>query len=654
MLPTDQERLASLEEQGTDLAAMANVDSYDPKVTYDDCNPINPIENLVSDTTPPDFDADGIPDYLDEDDNNDGILDIHDEDNDGVSVQEEDINGDGDPTNDDTDGDGIPDFLDADDDGDGIATVHEDFNNDGDPSNDDTDGDGIPDYLDSDELDSSGDAISDSAEGNGDTDSDGIPDFLDTDTDNDGILDVEEGTADSDNDGIPNYQDTDDDGDGILTVEEDINGDGDPTNDDSDGDGIPPDVDEGVQDTDSDGIPDYVDQDDDGDGISNEDEDTDGDGDPTNDDEDGDGIPDFLDDNDDEPSIGEGGINETPAWATAGTLTVSESKDLEDWNYWNSIESEYQRYQDDWGLYPKHRVSVEIKDLSNKFCVDKTLYLINDNNQLLWTARTDNKGTAELWINYTTGINEDVWLIVLNDDQTETIYPVHTFENGVNHIQLDGIAQEQNNCDILIAFDATGSMNDELQFIKAEVRDVLTKLENNHSDVSFRYSSVFYRDHDHDTYVTNSMTFSPFKNDARNFINQQNVATGIDVPEAVHTGMQMSIVEQDWSKSARARIMFLILDAPPHNNSCVVERIQVLTKEAARKGIKLIPIAASDSDKETEFLMRFSALLTNGTYGYITDDSGIGNDHQEASVGEPAAVEYLNDMMLRVVSENLE
>ena len=44
---------------------------------------------------------------------------------------------------------------------------------------------------------------------------------------------------DTDKDGIPNYLDIDDDGDGILTKDEDANGDGDPTNDDTDGDGIP-------------------------------------------------------------------------------------------------------------------------------------------------------------------------------------------------------------------------------------------------------------------------------------------------------------------------------------------------------------------------------------------------------------------------------
>ena len=44
---------------------------------------------------------------------------------------------------------------------------------------------------------------------------------------------------DTDGDTIPNYLDADDDNDGVLTKNEDANGDGDPTNDDTDGDGIP-------------------------------------------------------------------------------------------------------------------------------------------------------------------------------------------------------------------------------------------------------------------------------------------------------------------------------------------------------------------------------------------------------------------------------
>jgi len=70
---------------------------------------------------------------------------------------------------------------------------------------------------------------------------------INPDSDNDGILDENEDLdgdgevfdEDTDEDTFPNYADSDDDNDGILTKDEDANEDGDPTNDDTDGDGVP-------------------------------------------------------------------------------------------------------------------------------------------------------------------------------------------------------------------------------------------------------------------------------------------------------------------------------------------------------------------------------------------------------------------------------
>ncbi len=59
-----------------------------------------------------------------------------------------------------------------------------------------------------------------------DHDTDGIPTYLE---DLDGDLDVN--NDDTDEDSFPNYIDLDDDGDGVATSNEDIDGDGDPTND---------------------------------------------------------------------------------------------------------------------------------------------------------------------------------------------------------------------------------------------------------------------------------------------------------------------------------------------------------------------------------------------------------------------------------------
>ena len=79
---------------------------------------------------------------------------LTEDDNDGVQADLEDRNGNADLEDDDTDGDGLPNYIDADDDGDNILTKNEnpDPNGDGDLSDaQDTDLDGIPDYLDDDD-----------------------------------------------------------------------------------------------------------------------------------------------------------------------------------------------------------------------------------------------------------------------------------------------------------------------------------------------------------------------------------------------------------------------------------------------------------------------------------------------------------------------
>jgi len=96
------------------------------------------------------------------------------------------------------------------------------------------------------------------------------------DSDMDSILDVDELPEDTDTDGTPNYLDPDDDGDGVPTATEAPLGD-----------------------TDDDGTPDYLDTDDDGDGLLTMDERPDGADRDTNDD----GTPDYLDPDDDGDTI---------------------------------------------------------------------------------------------------------------------------------------------------------------------------------------------------------------------------------------------------------------------------------------------------------------------------------------------------------------
>ena len=260
-----------------------------------------------------DSDGNDIPNYLDEY-NLEG-----DDDDDGIPNDSEDTNDDGNPYNDDADNDGIPNYIDLDSDNDGILDSIE--------GNKDIDNDRTPNYLD---LDSDGDGIKDSLEGsedgnendipnflekydpygdddgdgianriedadgdgnpyNDDFDKDGIPNIFDLDSDGDGINDSVEGIGDSSGSFPPNYLDTynpdgDADGDGMANHIEDINSNGNPYDDDTDGDGIPnykdldsdndgiPDRIEENKDTDNDGHPNYVDLDSDNDGVLDLDE----------------------------------------------------------------------------------------------------------------------------------------------------------------------------------------------------------------------------------------------------------------------------------------------------------------------------------------------------------------------------------------------
>lgn len=93
----------------------------------------------------------------------------------------------------------------------------------------DFDQDGIPSHLE-DLSDGNGAMTGDGNGFNDDTDGDGIPNFADSDDDNDGVLTINEDLEDID-------PEVDSDGDGNFTNDKD--GDGDPTNDDTDGDGVP-------------------------------------------------------------------------------------------------------------------------------------------------------------------------------------------------------------------------------------------------------------------------------------------------------------------------------------------------------------------------------------------------------------------------------
>lgn len=339
--------------------------------------------------------------------------------------------------------------------------------------------------------------------------------------------------------------------------------------------------------------------------------------------------------------------------AAHGVLTAGEVNDFSKWTMWQDIAGNtLSTLRDLWGTAPTGRYTLDLQNKSGLPIADAVVRLKKKDGTELYSARTDNTGKAELWATLDAkadAVKGKLMMEVEYNGKTTRIDNVKPFERSVNRLALDVPCGPSDNVDVAFVVDATGSMQDELDFLTAEMNDIIFRSKRISDQLNFRFANVFYRDIGSDEeYATRCMDFSRVLSASVNFISDQKADGGGDVPEAVDLALDSAINHLSWSEQARARVLFLILDAGPHITPEVQQKIQALTKQAASKGIRIVPITASGTGKATEYLMRTLALGTNGTYTFLTNHSGVGSDHLEPTT-DHYDVESLNDLLVRVL-----
>lgn len=342
----------------------------------------------------------------------------------------------------------------------------------------------------------------------------------------------------------------------------------------------------------------------------------------------------------------------------AGKLTAGEINDFKKWKMWEDYsEPQLAAYRSVWDMSPGERYSVLVQTEGGAPLVDCPAELIAKTGETMWQTRTDNTGKAELWGTFKGEKSKLIAdkIVVYYNGKPHKIERPKTFEKSINSIRIPASCHIPDEVDICFTVDATGSMGDEIAYLQAELLDVIAKIHTNHKDIALNLGSVFYRDHG-DTYVTRTSDFNKDASVINNFIAGQYADGGGDGPEAVDDALRASLFEMNWSKEARARILFMILDAPPHQEKANQILLDNCVREAAKKGVRIIPLVASgggyDMDKSMEYLMRCCALGTNGTYAFLTNHSGIGGNHTAPST-DHYEVETLNALLLRIVGEYL-
>jgi hypothetical protein len=335
----------------------------------------------------------------------------------------------------------------------------------------------------------------------------------------------------------------------------------------------------------------------------------------------------------------------------AGVLTAGELNDFGKWKLWNDIAgTDLKSYQDYWKISPLKRYSVQVVSDENRIVADAIAVLKDNKGKVMWTAHTDNTGKAELWANLNSGEKEEVASITVTYDGNEyTSQKPLIFPDGINSFKIPAACNIPKTVDIAFVVDATGSMEDEIEFLKVELKDIIEKIKTDYPELALNLGSVFYRCPGN-SYVTKKSDFSDDINTTIDFIGQQAGGEGGD--EAVEQALDVAVNNLSWSDSARARIIFLVLDEPPAYNNDVIRSIQKTLPIAASKGIRIVPVVGSGAgyskDKNMEYLMRSIALATNGTYVFLTDHSNIGDTHTKPTTDE-YDVEMLNNLLMRLV-----
>ena len=354
-----------------------------------------------------------------------------------------------------------------------------------------------------------------------------------------------------------------------------------------------------------------------------------------------------------EPDVGEDNTTDDKApQIQAGQITAGAQDDNKYYDMWKALfergqttaeDGKMVKYIDGFKMNSLNRVKVTVT-AQNQPAVNADVALYDEQNNLVFKGVTNANGVA-----YVFGKGQAGKIVASSGESQVEAQVVEGQEELA--LELTSAKEKQALIEIMIMLDVTGSMGDEISYLKAELADVINRIATANQDARISLAMLFYRDNGDDV----KFSYADFLDvtDASNLaiqqskLNAQYAEGGGDYPEAVDEAFELAM-EKQWSKNS-TKILFHVADAPPHSGDSYQTRYSQAIKKASELGIRVCPIIASGADGLTEYLARQTAVLTGGTFVFITNHSGIGGDHYDPNIPN-VVIEYLNDLMVRLVT----
>ena len=208
--------------------------------------------------------------------------------------------------------------------------------------------------------------------------------------------------------------------------------------------------------------------------------------------------------------------------------------------------------------------------------------------------------------------------------------------------------------DLVFMVDATGSMGDEIDKLKASMRAMAEQIAQLPGQPDICYGMVAYRDRG-DVFLTRTHDFTNDLGAFQGLLARIHAQGGGDIPEALNEALHEVVHGLSWRVDA-ARMVVLVADAPPHLDYGGPQ-YDVDMQAALAKGIKVFAVGASGLDPVGEYIFRQIAQYTAGRFVFLTyknaanPASGAGT--QTVHDVKNYSVQTLDRLVVRLVGEEM-
>ncbi len=309
------------------------------------------------------------------------------------------------------------------------------------------------------------------------------------------------------------------------------------------------------------------------------------------------------------------------------------------------------------------RYLLQVRDRNGRSVSDAEVRIQAPNGSAMW-ARTDAGG--QIWVSpnaFDTSYASTYQVNVRKAGRWGTAYTYGTAflqrgQKSAIDVTLDAApaqATQRAQLDLVFLIDATGSMGDEIDKLKASMHAIAAEVARLPAKPDLCFGLVAYRDYG-DEFLIRSHDFTNDLGAFQSVLNRLQANGGGDYPEALNEALHDTVHSLSWRGDGTTRMVFLLADAPPHLDYAGPQYDASMTA-ALGKGIKIFSVGASGLDKQGEYIQRQLAQYTGGKFVFLTYDQAhnpaSGPGRETVHDVQNYSVDTLDRLIVRLVREDM-